>query len=170
MRFRMKGFSLLEVMIAVLVFSLGLLGVGGLMVLSVRTNHSAFLRTQASFLAQSMADRIRTNVGWTLSYNGTYDATTAGSGDCTGGICSPESLVQRDKEIWSRQLTDMLPNASAQIACNGTQLGSGAQRGSAPFDGLCQMVIVWTEADLSRGTGGTPQAPATNTFAWVFQP
>ncbi len=62
---RNKGFTLLEVLIAVLIFSLGMLGSAGLMVLSVRTNHSAYLRTQASFLADSMVDRMRSNVGWT---------------------------------------------------------------------------------------------------------
>ena len=46
-----RGFTLLEVLIALLVFSLGLLGLAGLMVVSVKTNQSAYLRTQASFLA-----------------------------------------------------------------------------------------------------------------------
>ena len=58
---RRNGFTLLEVMIALLVFSLGLLGMAGLLAVSVRTNHGAYLRTQATFLAQSMADRMRAN-------------------------------------------------------------------------------------------------------------
>ncbi len=53
---------MLEVLIALLVFSLGLLGMAGLLIVSVKTNHSAYLRTQASFLAQSMADRMRANM------------------------------------------------------------------------------------------------------------
>jgi len=53
-----RGFTLLEVLIALLIFSLGMLGLAGLMVVSVKTNQSAYQRTQASFLAQSMADRI----------------------------------------------------------------------------------------------------------------
>ena len=59
---RHRGFTLLEVLIALLVFSLGLLGMAGLLIVSVKTNHSAYLRTQASFLAQSMADRMRSNM------------------------------------------------------------------------------------------------------------
>ncbi len=47
---RHRGFTLLEVLIALLVFSLGLLGMAGLLIVSVKTNHSAYLRTQASFL------------------------------------------------------------------------------------------------------------------------
>lgn len=168
MRFptRTRGFTLLEVLIAVLVFSLGLLGVAGLMVLSVRTNHSAYLRTQASFLAQSMADRMRANVGWTTEYNGTYDASTLDGGDCD--VCTPDALAGRDKAIWSRQLVSFLPDPSATIECAGSQLGvGGTQRGAAPFDGLCTMTIEWAEAELGRES---PDAPARQTFAWVFQP
>lgn len=158
-----RGFSLLEVLIAVLVFSLGLLGVAGLMVLSVRTNHSAYLRTQASFLAESMIDRMRSNMGRIDDYNGDYDSSGVGDGDC-GTSCTPETLAQRDKEIWSQQLIDSLPDPTASIACDGASVGSG---GSAPYSGLCTMTITWIEGDLSRAADADV---ARQTFAWVFQP
>lgn len=169
---RSRGFTLLEVLIAVLVFSLGLLGVAGLMVLSVRTNHSAYLRTQASFLAESMADRIRSSVGRTRDYNGDYPVSGSGGDDCRDSPCTPDALVARDRQAWSQQLTTFLPsNSSASINCEGTQLGSNEQRGAAPFNGLCTMIIRWTEADLSRGDDPSSQAaPPTQVFAWVFQP
>lgn len=174
MRFpnRLSGFSLLEVLIAVLVFSLGLLGVAGMMVLSVRTNHSAYLRTQASFLAESMADRMRSSVGRTLNYNGDYGSgATHSGGDCRSAACVPDDIVARDQMVWNLQLRS-LPNSTANISCVGTQLGSGVQIGAAPFNGLCTMTINWTEADLDRPeeASSSPDAPATQTFAWVFQP
>lgn len=163
-----RGFTLLEVLIAVLIFTLGLLGVAGLMVLSVRTNHSAYLRTQASFLAQSMAERMRSNGGHANDYNGTYDSGTAGGSPCT--VCAPAGLVARDTALWSQQLIDQLPDGTATITCNGTYGESGATVGSGtePFDGTCSMVIQWTEADLARSA--TPSASSPQTFAWVFQP
>jgi type IV pilus assembly protein PilV len=169
---RTRGFTLLEVLIAVLVFSLGLLGVAGLMVVSVRTNHSAYLRTQASFLAESMADRMRGNVGHALDYNDDYEGSSAtGDPGCEAAACPSADVVARDKEIWSRQLGEFLPNADASINCEGTQLGTGAQIGTAPFSGLCTMIIRWTEAGLDRPEDPTSRdQPATQTFAWVFQP
>lgn len=167
MRFpRQQGFSLLEVLISVLIFSIGLLGVAALLVLSVRTNHSAYLRTQATFLAESMADRIRTNLGWIQEYNGTYDASTTADddGDCSGP-CTPKQLVERDKAQWSRQLVDQLPAASAKIDCDAVTIQPGYV-GIQPYSGLCRMTITWTEADLSN----EDEDPAEQTFAWVFQP
>lgn len=164
---RQHGFTLLEVLISVLVFSIGLLGVAGLMVLSVRTNHSAYLRTQASFLADSMADRMRTNLGYVDQYNGTYDSDTdtSGAASCKTAACAPTQLAAYDRAVWAQQLQEHLPAAEAVIDCDAAPPKPG-YAGSQPYGGLCRMTITWTEADLSQDTG----APATQTFAWVFQP
>jgi type IV pilus assembly protein PilV len=74
-----RGITLIEVLVAVLIFSIGLLGVAGLLVMSVRSNHAAYLRTQVTFLAQSMADRMQANpIGvWSGDYNGRYPIRSA---------------------------------------------------------------------------------------------
>ena len=164
---RGRGFSLLEVLIALLIFSLGLLGLAGLMVVSVKTNHSAYLRTQASFLAESMADRMRANIGRINDYAGDYDDTTVGDESCATAACPPAELVARDRAVWSRQLVDSLPNPDATIACNGAPLGTAIHLGAAPYNGLCTFTINWSEAALDRDAAGTPDP---QTFAWVFQP
>ncbi len=161
-----RGFTLLEVLIALLIFSLGLLGMAGLMVLSVKTNQSAFLRTQATFLAQAMMDRMRANTGQIPAYAITYPA--AGVDPCAAGAaCGPAAIAAHDIAIWSTQLTDSLPNASAAIVCNGALLGTGIQLGASPYNGQCTMTMQWSESTLARSSTG---APATQTFAWVFQP
>jgi len=168
-----RGFTLLEVLIALLVFSLGLLGLAGLMVVSVKTNQSAYLRTQASFLAQSMADRMRANTGQVNAYAGDYDASTAaplGAPDpCGASACDPGQLVARDRAVWSGQLVQLMPSGVvAHIECNGTVLGTPATSGAATYDGTCSFLIQWAEANLDRTSNSV--APPTQTFAWVFQP
>lgn len=55
------GFTLLEVLIALVVLSIGLLGIAALQGVGLRTSHGAYLTSQASLLAYDMADRIRAN-------------------------------------------------------------------------------------------------------------
>lgn len=169
-----RGFTLIETMIALLIFSIGLMGMAALMVLSVKTNQSAYLRTQASFLAQSMADRMRANTSLINSYNGSYSYATAGASDsCAAAACSPLAMVDRDRAVWSQQLIDSLPNPTAVVACNGGVLGTALHAGAAPFSGLCSLTISWNEATLRRGElGAAPEDAVADmqTFAWVFQP
>lgn len=168
-----NGFTLVEALVAILVFSIGLMGMAGLMVVSVKTNHSAYLRTQATFLAQSLADRIRSNRAAINAYNGAYSLATAGSDPCAGGtVCSFAQVVERDRALWSRQLGDLLPNGAARVNCDGVSLGLARHAGSDPYTGLCTVTITWSESSLQRGTDleAGDATPTDQTFAWVFQP
>ena len=175
---RPRGFTLLEVLIALLVFSLGLLGMAGLLVISVKTNHSAYLRTQASFLAQSMGDRMRANVPrvWAGDYDGTYTGTTGDTDPCPSGTaCSRTQIATRDKAQWETQLGDQLPNGQAIIDCapDGTvSVTPDEQAGGAPYTGICRIVMSWSEASLDRTQDGAPANgnPQLETFAWAFAP
>ncbi|MEO8459859.1 MAG: type IV pilus modification protein PilV [Dokdonella sp.] len=178
---RPAGFSLLEVLIALLIFSLGMLGMAGLLIISVKTNQSAYLRTQASFLAQGMVDRMRANKAAlaTNAYNGSYAPLTTYTDPCaSGAVCSTANVTARDKLIWRQQLGTLLPSATGTITCAGTLLGTAAQTGGTSYDGLCNMTIAWSESSLDRGSDGSgggsvvagTATPSTQTFAWVFQP
>lgn len=56
---KQTGSSLLEVLVAVVILAFGLLGLAGLQLNSVKSSHSAYLRSQATLLAYDMADRMR---------------------------------------------------------------------------------------------------------------
>jgi type IV pilus assembly protein PilV len=175
---RPRGFTILEVLIALLVFSLGLLGMAGLLVISVKTNHSAYLRTQASFMAQSMGDRMRANVPrvWAGDYDGTYTGTSGDADPCPSGTaCTRENIATRDKSQLETQLADQLPNASAIIGCaadSTVDVSPSEQAGGAPYTGTCNIVIQWSEASLNRSRDGAvaDETPGTETFAWTFAP
>lgn len=165
-----RGLSILEVLIAVLVFSVGLIGMAGLMLVSQRTNHSAFLRTQASFLAQSMADRMRGNLSgvWQNIYNGTYPQTGTLPACGSASPCNTTDLGTRDRVAWSTQMTSLLPAPTATITCtrlSTTSIAVGLRSAGAVYDGLCTIVMRWRESSLNTSTNA-----ANQTFAWVFQP
>ncbi len=170
---RGRGFSLVEVLVAVLVFSLGLLGLAGLLVLATQSSHASYLRTQVGFLAEQMANRMRANPQGVWA--GNYDSAaypiggTPAACDSAAG-CSPLQVAQRDQLVWSRQLRQFLPaGASASIRCAqpiGLPTVSVAQFAyRPPFSGFCSMRVTWVEASLLRGG-----AAAAQTFAWTFQP
>lgn len=159
---------MLEVLIAVLVFSLGMLGLAGLLIFAMSSNHVAYLRTQATFLAHNMADRMDANpVGlWNNDYNGTFPVP-ASTASCAAG-CTPAQLAAYDKAQWSTQLTTFLPNATGGIACGAGGVAipptSAQMDFRPPYGGTCVMTISWKEAGSATG------ARATHNFEWVFQP
>jgi type IV pilus assembly protein PilV len=169
---RQRGVSLIEVLIAVLIFSLGLVGMAGLLLASTRSNQAAYLRTQVAFLASNMANRMRANPTgvWHGTYNVTFpNTTTATCNDTTG--CTPDQLAQHDIQVWNSQLATFLPTPQAKINCDATNAGftpsSDQQSMGAPYGGTCNLVIQWTE----RGAGDTNNSnAATQTFSWNFQP
>ncbi|GLQ46406.1 hypothetical protein GCM10007862_14570 [Dyella lipolytica] len=168
-----RGVTLIEVLIAVLIFSIGLVGVAGLLMMSARSNHAAYLRTQVTFLAQSMADRMQANsIGvWRGDYDGTYP--NGKTQDCAAG-CTPQQLALHDQGAWSSQLVTFLPaGVAASIACNkaGVAVAPTADQLALrpPYGGTCKMTVAWTE--LGNGATdftGNDQPPQT--FAWEFQP
>lgn len=68
---KVSGFTLVEVLIALIVLSIGLLGIAAMYVETLRANRSALVRTQAIALASDLADRIRANRVPADAYTGT---------------------------------------------------------------------------------------------------
>lgn len=165
-----RGVSLIEVLMAVLVFSVGLIGLSSLLIISFRSNQVAYQRTQAEFLAMSMADRMRANpLGvWSGGYNSTSYPLTGTKACTAASACTPASVALRDQYLWSTQLRTFLSNASASIACtNGATPDAAQLLVRAPFAGNCVMQINWTE----RAAGdSTHQDAATQSYVWNFQP
>lgn len=174
---RQRGVSLIEVMMSVLIFSIGLIGLAGLMVMSTRSNHSAYLRTQVTFLANNMANRMSANPKgvWDGSYNSSaYPVAAASAGCGAGSPCNSANLAIHDQRLWSDQLRTFLPNASASINCTGT--GAVGYDPTAqldlrpPYGGMCTMRINWTEQNNGSQQDRILNPSNTQRFDWEFQP
>lgn len=108
-----RGVSLLEVLITVLVLSVGLLGLAALQATGTKFNHGAYLRTQATALAYEMSDRIRTDVDGDFT-TGLADLYDAGAGPACGvtlGVATPAREVNQ----WKSCLEDALPVGRGQV-------------------------------------------------------
>ena len=113
-----KGFSLLEVMVAMVIFSIGLLGLAGLMAQSTRFNNSAQYRTQATYLAYDILDRMRANPSQarnsTLAYNNNF-GNTPGNNHCYNTTCSLSQLATADKDQWLSSVKLLLPDGDGKV-------------------------------------------------------
>lgn len=119
-RYRQAGYGLIEVLVAVLVLAVGLLGLAGLQTQSLRFNNEAYFRTQATMLAMDMADRLRSNLKTARTSPGSYtftktESTPESFTDCTEGPCSPSQLAQYDFKVWKDRAQDVLPGAEVAL-------------------------------------------------------
>ena len=100
-----NGFTLLEVMVALVIFSIGLIGLAGLQGLSMQNNQVAYSRTLATQLAYDMADRIRNNPTGTYSTL-SIPATAPASCLTTSASCGVAEMAQYDMWEWSQEVKD----------------------------------------------------------------
>jgi type IV pilus assembly protein PilV len=111
-----RGFTLIEVLAAIVILGIGLLGIGKLMLFSVRANNSAYLRTQATNYAYEMLDLMRANVAF--AEQNAYDApfgVVANPGSCYGVACTPAQMALFDVYQWKTAMAAALPGGDGRI-------------------------------------------------------
>ena len=100
-----SGFALLEVVIAMFVLAIGILGAGALQTMSMQTTQGAYYRSQAMLIAADIVDRMRANRSVMTSYNNVDTDTLeadAAAADCQSDSgCSPEQLASFDVQQWA---------------------------------------------------------------------
>lgn len=170
-----RGVSLIEVLVAVLIFTIGLVGLGGLLITATRANTTAYIRTQVTFLASNMADRMRANpVGlWNASYDSASYPISGKVPACDAATgCTPADVALRDQILWSQQLTAALPAVgTTSIKCVKAGNDPTAQYAMRPpYSGTCTMSITWAERGLAGGGDDRIASGKLQSFTWVFQP
>src|SRR5690606_10716853 len=109
-RLTSRGFSMVEALVALVVLGVGMLGIAGLYVTTLRTSSSAISRMQAVNLPSDLGDRIRANRTAGAAYAG--DAAENGDG-CVGAsaACSAQELAAHDLYVWEQQISATLPRS-----------------------------------------------------------
>lgn len=122
-----KGASLLETMISLFVLAIGILGILAMQAKSMQYNQSAHVYSQAIYLANDLAERIRTNPGSVANYVGDVpdadDPQPGEAADCNSVAgCSGQDMAAADLWSWSRRLYANLPASEAKVTQKGDYL------------------------------------------------
>lgn len=150
-----RGFTLLEVMIAIAILAIGMLGIAGLHMISIEHNHAAYLRSQAVIITQDIVERMRSNPeaikGNFFNDIDTDNIATLPSINClTDALgCDHEQLAQIDIAQWAQSIKtinndntrEQLPEARATIKLEGTTSNAFTVK------------IEWRVKKLTKGTG-----------------
>jgi len=116
---KQAGFNLIEVLLAFLILSIGLLGVAGLQTTAVKASHTAMLKTIAITKVQEIIERIRANpAAGIVAYNLPLGSVGTDKGCDTRGAtilasqCTPADLALNDLFVWENSLVNAgLPNS-----------------------------------------------------------
>jgi type IV pilus assembly protein PilV len=165
---RISGFSLIEVMVAVVVICVGLLGIAKMQSLAMSSTNMARMRSLAALEAASLAASMHANRSFWAGANGnppppavisyTPAGGIAGIGSNPGGNtcnqCTPTQIAEYDFGSWINNLavppTGVLPGASATVACSNA---------TPPVN--CTINITWSENPVAL-TQQEAQQSATN--------
>lgn len=110
---RQRGISMVESLVALVVISVGMLGIAGLYMSSLQASRTAKLRSQAVLLVSSIADRIRANRDAGAAYSTASYGGAPKTQDCDTKNCAAAALAQDDLARWIQDAKAALPGGAA---------------------------------------------------------
>ena len=144
---RQKGFTLIEVMVAILVLAVGLFGMAGMHARVLNGQFDAYQRAQAMQLAQDMVNRIRANPAEGRSPLGGYNNTALRWDDPAPTACDPElGGAANDLACWHEALrgASVSDDGGREIGSMiGTQGCIDRISGTATTEVILRVTVVW---------------------------
>ena len=171
---RSRGFTLIEVLVSLVIMSVGMLGIAKLVLVSSHSNDSAYMRSQATALAYEILDRMRANPAGALAHNydiafGTMPAMPTSCDSTTA--CSAGQIAAWDLYTWEQHLTTA-SNTTVPLVRIGALPGGTGQivtLGTSPVTATVQ--VQWNDqvAQTTFDTTLTGAQPETITVETVLQ-
>jgi type IV pilus assembly protein PilV len=153
-----EGFGLIELMIAVLVFAIGVLGLGSMQLAAKKNLFEASQRATATALARDLLERMRSNRDQLASYT-TIDLSAEAPDalvDCRASVCSPGELAVNDIRQWR----SLVLGAPELVTVGGEQVATGglvAPRACITHSsGLVKVSITWRGLFDMTNPGASP--------------
>ncbi|MFI4967754.1 MAG: type IV pilus modification protein PilV [Gammaproteobacteria bacterium] len=162
-RHRIAGFSLIEVLIALVILSVGLLGIAAMVSVSLKSKDSSYYHTQALALSSAILDRMRANRDTAIAHG--YDTPTYGSvpsgapgGDnCSSSAdnCSETQIAAVDVADWQAEIKATLPPFSTSVPAAGSVA-------TVPVGGMTQVSILirWNDQRANQAVAGSASSVA----------
>lgn len=167
---RVRGFSLIEVLVALIIIAVGMLGLAKLQALTYSSTGMSAMRSIAAIEASSLAASMHTNRAywsavpnaWTYSFVGSSAAATSSDASalttstttCQSATCTPVLVAARDLANWRDAVIKALPGPTGTVSCASV----------APNPVTCTVQLQWVEQTLAsndQSAGNTMTGSAT---------
>jgi type IV pilus assembly protein PilV len=184
LRIRNGGFSLVEVLVALVVISVGMLGIAKIQALAYASTGTAAARSIAAIQASSLASAMRANRDyWTTagatatqtittsagSVATSTDGTLLTATNCNGTACnSPNLVAAYDLQSWATALNTALPGSSSTVTCTPPTLATPAEPAGYPVG--CTIQITWTERNIGVNTQSQGTTMSAPTYTLYVEP
>lgn len=158
-----QGATLIEVLISLLLITIGLLGIAATQITSLKMTLSSYQRSQATVLANDIADRLRANIKEvekpTTKYisampNGVDHGTDCVNyTDALSNTCSTEKMAEQDVFDWAQRLSSELNGEG--VICRDNSPNDGTGTASTLCDGLAAsplVIKIWWDDDRDSTT------------------
>ena len=149
---KQSGFSMIEILVSILILAIGLLGVASLQTLSVKSSTNSNLRGMALYLANNMADRMRSNPAGANS--GHYDSMEGKASYNCSSACNPAEIASNDKNEWDDLVTNGLPDGEADLSRAGE---------------VYTLTLSWTDRVKQGESANDDSSLETSTLNFRFQ-
>jgi len=175
------GFTLIEILISLIILSIGLLGLSSLQLTALQRNTSSYNRSLATSLAYDIADRMRANK--IAANNNAYVTGIAngptGASSCIGSTaaCTPAALAAYDLDEWKCQLGSHNANAACDPAGGGTRLQGTLPNGVGQITRtgtVFTITVLWDDerngVDVTLANCGADPDTNATCFSVDFEP
>lgn len=143
---RQAGTSLIEVLVTLVVLAIGVFGLAQLHANSIKSNQSAYYRSQATLLAYDIGERMRANRVAALKGDYAVDFPQSNSNNTVSG-----SRAEQDKAEWLNQLAQTLPEGTGKVSSD---------------NGLMIIEVRWDDTRAELGSDSTQSDAAEQTFVY----
>ncbi len=166
------GFTLIEAMVAIVVLSIGMLGIAALVATLIQRNNTSVYGTVAAAAASDIMEKIRANPtgysnGTYFLYLSAFGATPSALPACGTTSCSPDDVAKYDAIQWEQSLSQALPSGVGIVCLDDTPNDGNSATPTTGCDGgtRVSVKIFWDETRSGgRATDGVTTQRYTTTF------